>query len=342
MTYGRAACVESLSFARITALLLPDHGQTRLSNPPSQSLHGEANTFSRLPCATEIHEEQIDLAILGIPFDGLVTARAGARLGPSAIRRASGGCRNYSRQMEVEVFEQLRAIDAGDVNVNPSNYEETCRGIEESVSKLQSRGAAVVSMGGDHSVSLPVLRATSRKYPQLTLIQFDAHTDTTDTAISGERYHHGTWIRRSIEEGLLEADRIFQIGIRGFVASASYDDYAKQAGINVLDMRGIHDHDQRSAFLKTLHATAGTGPCYLTFDIDGVDPAFAPGTGIPVAGGLTSFEAFDLMRSLRGLHFIGADVVEVAPAYDHSDITALLGAAIALEAAALIAIARRG
>ncbi len=297
-------------------------------------------TFSRLPYASEIGDEEIDLAVLGIPFDSLVTFRPGARLGPNAIRQASGLCRNYSQQMEVAVFERLRAFDVGDVNVNPFDYEETFRQIEDRVSKLQNQGAAVVSLGGDHSVLLPILRATSRKYSQLTLIQFDAHTDTTDASPSGQRFHHGTCVRRAIEEGLVLGNRIFQIGIRGFLESASSRDYETEAGVHILDMQGVHEPSRREAFLHTLRKTAGSGPCYLTFDIDGVDPAFAPGTGTPVVGGLTSFEALSVMSSFKGLRVIGGDVVEIAPPYDHSEITSLLGAAIALEIGALIAIAR--
>jgi arginase family enzyme len=144
----------------------------------------------------------------------------------------------------------------------------------------------------------------------------------------------------AIEEGLVQGNRIFQIGIRGFIESESYNDYAKQAGIHTLDMHGFHSRSRRAAFLETLRDVAGSGPCYLTFDIDGIDPAFAPGTGTPVVGGLTSFEALDMMRSLRGLQFIGGDVVEVSPPYDHAEITSLLAAAIAFEIAALVAITR--
>jgi agmatinase len=296
-------------------------------------------TFSRLPQIAEADGEEIDLAVLGIPFDGLVTYRPGARFGPSAIRQSSVFCRGYSQQTEVGVYERLRSFDAGDVNVNLFDYEETFRQVERRVGELHARGAAVVSLGGDHSILLPLLRATSRKYPGLTLVQFDAHTDTSD-ATSGHKFHHGTAVRSVIEEGLVRGDHIFQMGIRGSVSSAGYNDYAKQAGIHILDMRGFHDPNARGAFLETLRAVAGTGPCYLTFDIDGVDPAFAPGTGTPVVGGLTSFEALDTLRSLKGLRFVGGDVVEVAPAYDHSEITSLLAAAIAFETAALIALAR--
>jgi agmatinase len=300
---------------------------------------GGSSTFSNLPQLTNAGVEEVDLAFLGIPFDGLVTYRPGARFGPRAIRQSSVLCRGYSPQLEVGVYERLRAFDAGDVNVNLFDYEETFRQIETRVVDLQQRGAAVVSLGGDHSILLPILRATSRKYPNLTLIQFDAHSDTSD-ATSGHRHHHGTSIRSVIEEGLVRGDHIFQIGIRGSIASAAYQDYAKGAGIRTLDMQGFHQPETHARFLETLREVAGANPCYLTFDIDGVDPAFAPGTGTPAVGGLTSFEALNTLCALKGLHFIGGDVVEVAPAYDSSEITSLLAAAIAFELAALIALAR--
>lgn len=299
---------------------------------------GSSSTFGRLPPLANGGDEEFDLAVLGIPFDGLVTYRPGARFGPRAIRQSSVLCRGYSGLMEVGVYERLRAFDAGDVNVNLFDYEETFRQIEARVADLQSRGAAVVALGGDHSILLPLLRATTRKYPTLTLIQFDAHTDTSD-ATSGHKFHHGTSVRSVIEEQLVRGDHIFQIGIRGSVGDAAYLDYAKQAGIHTLDMQSFHNPQRRAAFLETLREVAGANPCYLTFDIDGIDPAFAPGTGTPAVGGLTSFEALDLLRALKGLRFIGGDVVEVAPAYDSSEITSLLAAAIAFEINALIALA---
>lgn len=294
-------------------------------------------TFARLPQLSE--DDGVDLAFLGVPFDGLVTYRPGARFGPSAMRQSSVLSRSYSRQMEVSVFERLRSFDAGDVNVNPFDYEETFRRIERSVEELHEKGAAVVALGGDHSILIPLLRATSRSHPDLTLVHFDAHTDTSD-GTSGHKFHHGTSIRNIIDEGLVRGDRIFQIGIRGSVGNAGYYDYGKRAGIRALDMNGFHDPNRRASFLETLRETAGSGPCYLTFDVDSVDPAFAPGTGTPVVGGLTSFEALDALRALKGLRFVGGDVVEVAPAYDRSEITSLLGATIAFETAALISLAR--
>jgi agmatinase len=296
-------------------------------------------TFGRLPQLNG-SETAVDLAILGIPYDGLVTFRPGARFGPSAIRQQSVLCRNYSKRMEIAVYERLRSFDAADVAVNPFNYEETFHAIETSIEALQDRGAAVVSLGGDHSILLPILRATHRRHPGLTLIQFDAHSDTSEGP-AGQKMHHGTIVRRAIEEGLVEGTRIFQIGLRGTVSSPLEDDvYAAQVGIQRLDMGGFHDPARRAAFTDKLRQTAGSGPCYLTFDIDGIDPAFAPGTGTPVPGGLTSFEAFDMMSALRGLRIIGGDVVEVAPVYDSSNITSLLAASVAFEIAALVAVSR--
>lgn len=317
--------------------------QNEIAPPDSrpQSSFSGITTFSRLPHNTKINDQEFDLAVLGIPFDGMVTNRPGARFGPNAIRQSSIRCRNYSQQMEVGVYERLRAIDVGDVTVNPFDYVETFREIENRVTELQQRGAAVVSLGGDHSILLPILRATSKKYSKLTMIQFDAHTDTSDEGW-GQRFHHGTPVRRAIEEKLVPGSQIFQIGIRGSSGSASYNDFANDAGIHILNMEAFHDPKRRRAFLRTLREVAGSDPCYLTFDVDGIDPAFAPGTGTPVVGGLTSFEALSMMRSFRGLNFIGGDVVEVAPAYDCSDITSLLAATLVFEIAALIAIGRTG
>jgi agmatinase len=317
--------------------------QNETTDPDSrpQSSFSGITTFSRLPHNTTINDQEFDLAVLGIPFDGMVTNRPGARFGPNAIRQSSIRCRNYSQQMEVAVYDRLRSVDVGDVTVNPLDYVETFREIENRVTELQQRGAAVVSLGGDHSILLPILRATNKKYPKLTMIQFDAHTDTSDEGW-GQRFHHGTPVRRAIEEGLVQGSQIFQIGIRGSSGSARFNDFANDAGIHILNMEAFHDAKLRNEFVKTLHEVAGSDPCYLTFDVDGVDPAFAPGTGTPVVGGLTSFEALSMMGSFRGLNFIGGDVVEVAPAYDCSDITSLLAATLVFEIAALIAIGRTG
>jgi guanidinobutyrase / D-arginase len=303
--------------------------------PPHIPAFSATGTFGRLP--HDDRSSRIDLAIVGVPFDGLVTYRPGARFGPAAIRQSSVLCRNYSQSMEVAVYERLRSVDAGDVTVNHFDTNETFANVEKCVGDLQDRGAAVVALGGDHSILAPILRATHARHGNLTLIQFDAHTDTSDD-MAGQRVHHGTMIRGAIEAGLVEGSRVFQIGIRGTIGSAQDDDYSRRAGIHRLDMRAFHDPARRAEFVETLHRTAGSDPCYITFDVDGVDPAFAPGTGTPVAGGLTSFEALDMMTAFQGLRIVGGDVVEVAPAYDTSNITALLGAAVAFDIAALVAL----
>ena len=181
------------------------------------------------------------------------------------------------------------------------------------------------------------LRAIHRKYGEITLIHFDAHTDTGDSAW-GERYHHGTPIRRAIEEGLLKGPKIFQIGIRGPLTSPSQDEYLLEQGINILDIDNFQIQQTRDAFFDKIRKTAGRGPCFLTFDVDGIDPAFAPGTGTPVVGGLTSREALQSIRRLAGLYLVGANVVEISPPYDHADITSLLGAALVFEFLSLMAL----
>jgi len=304
--------------------------------PPAFSCE---NAFGRLPFLDQNDGVTADLAFLGIPYDGLVTFRPGARLGPKAIRAASTLCRNYSLQMEVGVYETLRCVDAGDVAVDTFDFRQTFERIQTKVAALMNRGMAVVSLGGDHSVLLPILRAVAKRHPNPVLIQFDAHTDTSDQS-NGQKYHHGTCVRRAVEEGLVAGERIFQIGIRGSLAGEDTLEFVRQAGIHVLDMQGFHDTRQRQAFIAAIHETAAGGPVYVTFDVDGIDPAFAPGTGTPVIGGLTSYEAVACLRALRGLAVVGGDVMEMAPPYDSSEITALLGAGLAYEIAALIAYGR--
>jgi agmatinase len=314
---------------------------TKAAAPTWQQPYLSTSTFSRLPFVAQPTADEADIAIMGIPWDGLVTHRPGARFGPREIRQASVACRSYSSHMDVSVYEQARVVDVGDVDIANFDYQETFARIESKAFDLHSKGISLVSLGGDHSVLLPLLRAMFRQHGTFTLIQFDAHTDTSATE-GTPQYHHGTCVRNAIEEGLIEGSGIFQIGIRGSFGSASYLDYGKQNGINVLDMHDFHHRERRNAFVAKLRETAGTNPCYVTFDIDGIDPAYAPGTGTPVPGGLTSFEAIDMLRELRGLRVLGGDVVEVAPAYDnHAQITSLLGATLALQITALIAICQQ-
>ncbi len=305
-------------------------------NPLKSPRFGDVATFNRLPYVPDFRDQDIDVVLLGIPFDGGTTYRPGARFAPRAVREASALNRNFNPNLGVHVYEKLSVVDGGDVSVNPIHLQTTFKNIEEHISEVHRAGARCISIGGDHSVLLPDLRAIHKRYGAVTLIQFDAHTDTADSAW-GEKYHHGTPIRRAIEEGLLVGSKIFQIGIRGPLTAASQEDYIREQGIHVLDIDQFYEIQKRNEFLDQIRKTAGQGPCYLTFDVDGVDPAYAPGTGTPVVGGMTSFEAIQTVRKLQGLRFVGANVVEISPTYDHAEITSLLGAALIFEFLSLMA-----
>jgi agmatinase len=315
----------------------PSRGKYLPVNPLKVPRFGDIATFSRLPYLPELKGKDVDVAILGIPFDGGTTYRPGARFGPRAIRDASCMNRNYNPSLGVGIYERLNIVDGGDVGVNPINLQSTLRAVEKRVAEVHEAGARAICLGGDHSIVLPDLRAVHRKYGKVTLLHFDAHTDTGDEAW-GEKYHHGTPIRRAIEEGLIEGPRIFQIGIRGPLTSATQDDYTREQGIHTLDIDSFHDVGKREAYFKKLRKIAEGTPCYITFDVDGCDPAFAPGTGTPVVGGLTSFEALQSVRRFKGLNIVGANVVEVSPPYDHADMTSLLAAALVFEFLSLMAI----
>ena len=310
-------------------------------NPLLSPRFGDVATFNRLPYVPDISGKNVDVAILGVPFDGGTTFRPGARFGPRAVREASVLNRNYNPNLGVGIYDRLNIVDAGDIGVNPINIQKTMASIEKRIVEIHEAGARAISVGGDHSIILPDLRAVHKKYGRVgepvTLIHFDAHTDTGDEAW-GEKYHHGTPIRRAIEEGLLKGEKIFQIGVRGPLTSPAQDDYILEQKINVLDIDSFHDGTKRDLFFEKIHRVAGDGPCYLTFDVDGIDPAYCPGTGTPVVGGLTSFEALQSVRRLKGLNFIGANIVEISPPYDHADLTALMGAALLFEFLSLMAL----
>lgn len=314
----------------------PSKSQHRPVSPQKTPRFGGIATFSRLPYIPDLKGENVDVAILGIPSDGGTTYRPGARFGPRGIRAASVLNRNYNPELQVEVYERLSVVDAGDVDVNVLNLKKNLDAIEARVNEIHSHDTQVISLGGDHSVLLGILRATSPKYGVPTLIQFDAHTDTAESTW-GEQFPHSTPIRRAIEEKLIEGSRIFQIGIRGPLTAADQDDYIRDQKINTLTVADYHVPKVRDSFFQRIKKVAGKGPVYITFDIDGVDPAFAPGTGTPVVGGLTSFEALHCVRALKGLNLIGADIVEVAPVYDHAEITSLLASALVFEFLTLMA-----
>ena len=283
----------------------------------------------RLPHETDL--SGVDVAIVGAPFDSGTSYRSGARMGPREIRAQSSLIRPYSYFQKVSPFERLRVVDGGDIDVPPAgSIEQAYAVIEGGVRRVLDAGAIPMVVGGDHSISLPCLRAVASKHGPLSLVQFDAHIDTWGDYFGG-KYFHGSPFRRAIEEGLLKPGGYVQVGIRGPMYGEE-DDFAFQNAnaVTMIDIGEVKATGIAATSLRIRQALAG--PVYVTFDIDAVDPAFAPGTGTPEVGGLTSYEAQELVRGLAGQPIVGCDVVEVAPQFDGpGQITALLAANLMFE-----------
>jgi agmatinase len=289
-------------------------------------------TFARLPQVNEV--ESVDVAILGAPFDGGTTFRAGARFGPSAVRESSVLLRSYNPNLGIAPFEAVQVADAGDAFGNPVDIVAALDSIQRSAADLIADGTAVVGIGGDHSVSLPLVSAAAERHGPLGLIQLDAHTDTWD-AYFGSKLTHGTMFRRALEAGVIDPKRSVQIGLRGSLYSAQDEADNHGLGFHTLTAREF-EHDAAIALIREY----ATGPVYLTVDIDALDPAFAPGTGTPEIGGLTTREMTALLAGIGeevGPSMVGADVVEVSPPYDPTGITALAGANVAYHLLSILA-----
>jgi len=294
-------------------------------------------TFARLPTLEQAG--RADVAILGTPFDGGSTFRSGARLGPAAIREASLLLRPYNEALDVSAFTERQVVDAGDAAPNPVDIIQAHAAIEAAAAALHGAGARVLGLGGDHSVSLPLLRAAAAAHGRLSLLQLDAHTDTWDSYF-GSKLTHGTIFRRAAEERLIDAQRSVQIGLRGSLYSAG--DYADNAelGFATLLARDFDREGVRGAVDLALSRLRS--PVYVTVDIDCLDPAFAPGTGTPEAGGLTSRELLAIIRGLASrVDVAAADVVEVSPPYDPTGSTAVAAANAAYELIGLIVLSLR-
>lgn len=292
-------------------------------------------TFARLPTIEQV--PRADVAVLGVPFDSAATFRVGARFGPAAIREASLLLRPFNESQNVAPFELAQVVDAGDAPANPIEVESAHAEIERAARELQGAGAAVVGLGGDHSVALPLLRAAAERFGPLGLLQFDAHTDTWDSYF-GYKLSHGTIFRRAVEEGILDASRSLQIGLRGSVYSG--EDSAENAALGFRVVRAEQMDELGIAGALDVMRETLRGPLYVSVDIDVLDPAFAPGTGTPEAGGLTSRELLALVRGLRtveGVEIASADVVEVSPPYDAGGATAIAGSNVAYELVCLLA-----
>lgn len=301
-------------------------------------------TFCRYPRLEDVSDENrpIDWAIYGVPFDTGVTFRPGARFGPRAVRDASQYVKRYSITHGVDVCDALSLCDAGDAPVSPFDIEKTLDLVGDYALDLADRDTRLLAVGGDHSVAYANIRATYARWNEpeggLALIHFDSHLDTVD-AVWGQRWSHASPFRRAVEEGFINPRKMLSIGVKGPLNRADDLDFARQAGVTLISREDL----LTPAGLGTLRAFLANlkdAPAYLTFDVDVVDPAFAPGTGTPSIGGLTSAEALSLLREFRGVHLVGADVVEVLPDRDVSQITALLAAHVIFEVLSLDA-ARR-
>jgi len=293
--------------------------------------------FARLPQVRTT--DDVDVAFVGVPFDTGVTYRVGGRFGPSAVRAASVMLRPYNTNLDVKPFDVLSCVDYGDIAIVPGYTERSYQAIEAAVAPIVEAGVVPILIGGDHACTLPHLRATRSRGP-VAVIDFDSHTDAWDSYF-GEKYNHGTWMRRAIEEGLVDVRRSIEVGLRGSVY-----DRGDWAGLRTeLGLEYLTTEDMfrlgPEAVAHEIRARVGTGPAFISFDIDVVDPAYAPGTGTPEAGGPSAHDLLIVLRHLTGIDFVGFDVVEVIPAYDPAGQTATLAANLAYEMLSLIALLRR-
>lgn len=290
-------------------------------------------TFMRLPQVE--NPVGLDIALIGIPWDGGTTNRAGARHGPREIRSMSTLMRNVHHVSRISPYELCRIADCGDVPVNPVDIHDTLARIERFFQEIHESGAAPLSAGGDHLCTLPVMRAIARDRP-VGMVHFDAHSDTWDKYFGGSQYTHGTPFRRAVEEGLLDPKRTVQIGLRGSMYNETEMAFAKEAGMRLIYIEEFHELGV-DAVIAEAREVIGDGPTYVSFDVDALDPVYAPGTGTPEIGGFSTFEAQRMIRGLEGLNLIGGDVVEVAPPFDPGGATALVGATLMFEIMCILA-----
>ncbi|WP_415012737.1 agmatinase [Amaricoccus sp.] len=283
----------------------------------TEMTYGGALSFLRRRYSRDL--DGVDVAVMGFPYDASVTYRPGCRLGPRAIRAASVQLAELKAfPWGFDLLESLAIVDRGDALLDPHHPETVAPAIEAAAAEVIASGARLLSLGGDHFIAWPLLRAHAAKYGPLALVQVDAHGDLWPD--DPGRIDHGTMMGRAIREGIVDASRSTQVGIR------TYHDDAM--GLEILTAPWIHRHGIAAA-IEVVRSRAGSAPVYLSFDIDGLDPAFAPGTGTPVPGGLASWQALELVRGLAGLSLVGMDLVEVSPPFDHAEITALAAAHLA-------------
>ena len=285
------------------------------------------STFALLPRLRDLETagRSAEIKIVGAPFDTGVSYRPGARFGPAHVRQSSRLLRPYNPATDTSPFTQVQVADAGDMALNPFNIEEAITTVEHDALDLTADGASLLTIGGDHTIALPLLRAASKRAGQpMALLHFDAHLDTWDTYF-GADYTHGTPFRRAAEEGLLDESALCHVGTRGPLYSKKDLDDDARFGFGIITSADLY-YQGVEAIVTILRDRIGDKPVYISLDIDVLDPAHAPGTGTPEAGGITSRELLEMLRGLRGLNIIGADVVEVLPSYDHAELTGIAAA----------------
>jgi agmatinase len=290
-------------------------------------------TFARLPRLEDV--ERAGIAIVGVPFDSGVSYRPGARFGPAHVRQSSRLLRPFNPAQDVSPFAGVQVADAGDIAANPFDIAAAIAAIEAGADDLHARADRLVTLGGDHTIALPLLRSVVKRHGPVAVLHFDAHLDTWDTYF-GEPYTHGTPFRRAAEEGLIDTDRSLHVGIRGPLYAATDLLDTRELGYAVLTCTD-YDRLGLQGIASAMRERLGDGPTYVSVDIDVIDPGMAPGTGTPEAGGLTSRELLSTLRSLAGLDIVGADIVEVAPAYDHAEVTGIAASHVAYELISLMA-----
>ncbi len=293
--------------------------------------------FARLPRLDQVGHA--DIVVAGVPFDSGVSYRPGARFGPNHIREASRLLRPYNPALDVSPFEVTQVADAGDIAVNPFDIDEAIETVQAAAYDLTAGGTRLVTLGGDHTISLPLLRATAERHGPVALLHFDAHLDTWDTYFGAE-YTHGTPFRRAFEEGIIDTEALSHVGTRGPLYGRKDLDDDRRFGFGIVTSADVYRQGVDEVVAK-LRDRIGDRPLYVSIDVDVMDPAHAPGTGTPEAGGITSRELLEIVRGFRGLNLVGADVVEVAPAYDHAEITGVAASHLAYDLVSLLALAHQ-
>ena len=297
-------------------------------------------TFMRLPHVAPADADEVDIGLIGVPWDGGTTNRAGARHGPRQIRDLSTMARNVHHATGIKPFHLCNCADLGDSPVNPVDIEDTLARVEKFYRRVVEQDILPLTAGGDHLITLPVMRALCRN-EAVGMVHFDAHTDTLDRYFGESKFTHGTPFRRAIEEGLLDPRRTVQIGIRGALYSDSDKEWGLDQGIRVIEIEEYNDLGV-DAVIAEARRVVGSGKTYLSFDVDALDPVYAPGTGTPEIGGITTYDALRMIRGLRGINLVGGDVVEVSPPFDMSGNTALVAVTIMFEILCLLAEQRAG